>query len=176
MEGVIRDRLTDTEKERLNQRIAFFVDGGFSRRLAARAAILEQLHPALDVVETAARRRTGVDRVAGVSFGLVEALELQWLRRQIEVLEVSGQWHAMSRANLRDELATHHNEMVERVLAECGRKKDPAAAWLQAHGKRAEEVSTMLSSMKKQAEMDYATLSVAVRALGQLADDPTNEQ
>jgi glutamate dehydrogenase len=176
MEKIIRGRLTDTEKEQLHQRMAYFVDGGFSRRLAARAAILEHLYPALDVVETAARRRTGVERVARVSFGLVEALELHWLRRQIESLEVSGQWHAMSRANLRDELATHHNRLVERVLAECGRKKDPAAAWLQAHGKRAEEVSTMLSRMRKQAEMDYATLSVAVRALGQLADDPSNEQ
>ena len=171
MEAVIRDRLTEAETERLRRRTAYFVDGGFSRKLAARAAMLEHLFPALDVVETAARRRTGVDRVARVSFGLVEALELNWLRRAIEGLEVSGQWHAMSRANLRDELFTNHNHIVERVLAECGRKKDPAAAWLQEHGTRAGEVSTMLSRMKNEAETDYATLSVAVRALGQLGSD-----
>ena len=171
MEDTIRNNLTAEEMESLAGRTAFFDDGGFSRKLARRTALLEHLFPALDVVETAARRRTDVDRVARISFALGDLFDLNWLRREIESLLVSGQWHAMSRTNLRDELFGHHNRMVERVLAEHGRKKEPVAAWAQAHGKRIEEASTMLSRMKNQDEMDYATLSVAVRALGHVADD-----
>jgi glutamate dehydrogenase len=175
MEDVIRARLSPADAQALAEREARFAGGGFPRSLARRVALLDELFPALDIVETAARRRTGVERVAAVSFRLGEAFEMDWLRRHIESLEVAGEWHAMSRAILRDELITHHNRLVERVLAEHGRKKDPVATWIAAHGARAADVSTMLARMKNQAEMDYATLSVAVRFLGQLAEDKSHE-
>ena len=101
-------------------------------------------------------------------FGLGERLELNWLRRQVESLKVRGQWHAMSRANLRDELFAHHNEIVEKVLQVHGRKKDPVGAWAQNCAAELDRLARMLAAMKKQTEMDYATLAVAVRALGQL--------
>lgn len=176
MENTIRSGLSEAEEGALKLRMEPYVQGGFSRKLAEQTAMLETLFPALDVVETAARRRTGVERVARISFGLVEAFELDWLRRQIESLEVAGQWHAMSRANLRDELIAHQNRLVERVLVGHGRKKDPVAAWMQVHGKVAAEVSTMLARMKNQPDMDFATISVAVRSLGQLADEQNYEQ
>jgi glutamate dehydrogenase len=133
--------------------------------------MLDRLFPTLDVVETAARRRSDVGRIAQVFFGLGDALELKWLRRQVEALDVVGQWHAMSRANLRDELFTQHNRLVERVLQADGRKRDPVAAWLGDNAERVGLVQKMLRHMRSQAEMDYPTISVAVRALGQLADD-----
>ena len=169
MEGVIREKLSEAESAAMKQRAAHFSSGGFSRKLAARTAMLEYLFPALDVVETAANRRTTVERVARVSFGLDERLELGWLGKEIGSLQVAGRWQAISRANMREELIAHRSCMLERVLAEHGRKKDPVAAWLQARGAQAEDISTMLYRMKNQAEMDYAALSVAVRALGQLA-------
>ena len=130
MKNSIRGKLGEAEEAALRQRMEPYLQGGFSRKLAEQTAMLEALFPALDVVETAARRRTAVDRVARVSFGLADAFELEWLRRQIESLEVSGQWHAMSRSNLRDELIAHQNRLVERVLIEHGRKK---TRWLRGY-------------------------------------------
>ena len=66
--------------------------------------------------------------------------------------------------------------MVESVLTGHGRKKDPVASWIESRGARVPEISTMLAQMRSQGEMDYATIAVALRALGQLADDTSNEQ
>ncbi len=159
------------DAERTNERTQAFVDNGFSKQLAEQISMLDRVSPALDVVETAARRKTKVDRVAKVFFGIGETLELNWLRRQVENLDVAGQWHAMSRANLRDELFTHHNSLVERVLQSAGRKRDPVLAWLEANQQLVSGVSKMLAEMKNLDEMDYPTISVAIRSLGQLVDD-----
>jgi glutamate dehydrogenase len=148
-----------------------YLDGGFPRKLAEQTAMLDRLFPALDVVETAARRRSNVDRIAQVFFGLGDALELKWLRNQVEALDVVGQWHAMSRANLRDELFSQHNRLVECVLQAEGRKQDPVAAWIANNENLVRSVQRMLSEMRKQGTMDYPTIAVAVRSLGQLADD-----
>ena len=159
------------DAERTKERIQAFADNGFPKQLAGQIGMLDRVFPALDVVETAARRKTGVDRVAKVFFGIGEALELSWLRRQVEQLDVAGQWHAMSRANLRDELFTLHNNLVERVLQSAGRRRDPVPSWLETNQLQVNGVSKMLAEMKHHDEMDYPTISVAIRSLGQLVDD-----
>ncbi|MBT8057617.1 MAG: NAD-glutamate dehydrogenase [Xanthomonadales bacterium] len=175
MEKTVRDNLDEEARADLKACAERFVEGGFSRKLAARVALLRHLFPALDVVETAARRRTDVERVARITFALGKQVELDWIRRHIEALEVKGPWHAMSRASLRDELLHNHNLLVQQVLVAHGRKKNPVGAWLDAHGARVHELRTMLTRMKNQGEMDFATLSVAVRALGQAAEEPAVE-
>ena len=81
------------------------------------------------------------------------------------------QWHAISRANIRDELFSVHNHLVERVLHSDGRKKDPVASWMETNQATIKPVIDMLNEMKKSNEMDYPTISVAVRALEQLVVD-----
>jgi len=168
IEGFIGSNMSITEQEELKQSAQQYIDGGFNRKLASQVVMLERLFPALDVVETAARRRTDVNKVARVFFGLGDALNMKWLKKHVESLKVAGQWHAISRANLRDGLFSTHNHLVERVLQSEGRKKDPVGAWLEANQDETKPVLEMLNDMKKGAKMDYPTLSVAVRALDQL--------
>ena len=170
LEKTIPGSLQADELEQFAARQQPYLDGGFPKVLAARVVLLDHLFPALDVVETAARKNTSAQKVAQAFYGLGERLEINWLRRQVEMLDVAGQWHAMSRANLRDELFTQHNRLVESVLKQSGRKKDPVATWFERHQDAVDKVSYMMSRMRSQGEMDYATLSVAVRALGRLAD------
>ena len=152
----------------MKRQAQIYREGGFSRKLAEHTVMLERLFPTLDVVETAARRKTDVNRVARVFFGLGDALDLKWLRKQVESLEVVGQWHAISRANLRDELFSAHNHLVERVLHSDGRKNNAVASWMETNGETIKPVKDMLNNMKKSADMDYPMVSVAVRALEQL--------
>jgi len=171
VEKTIRRKLSADEVEQLDRQVRPYVDGGFPRKLAEQTVMLDRLFPALDVVETAACRRSDIDRIADVFFGLGDLLELKWLRRQVEALAVVGQWHAISRANLRDELFTQHNRLVECVLQAAGRKRDPLGVWEGAHAERIAAVQKIIRQMKNEGEMDYATLAVAVRSLAQLADD-----
>ena len=168
LEKSIGATMTAEENEELKRQVQIYREGGFSRKLAEHTVMLERLFPTLDVVETAARRKTDVNRVARVFFGLGDVLDLKWLRKQVESLEVIGQWHAISRANLRDELFSAHNHLVERVLHSGGRKKNPVVLWMETNGETIKPVKDMLNHMKKSADMDYPTVSVAVRALEQL--------
>jgi glutamate dehydrogenase len=171
LEKSIVETLTASEKAELTRRADEYVEGGFTRKLAERTVVLERLFPTLDVVETAARRRTDVDRVARVFFGLGDDLGLKWLRTQVESLKVVGQWHAVSRANLRNQLFSVHNGLVESVLKLDGRKKDPVAAWMKRQDEALMPVIHMLKDMKNNYEMDYPTLSVAVQALEKLTQE-----
>jgi glutamate dehydrogenase len=170
-EKVIRESLSEDESQALGQQMLPYVEGGFPRPLAEQIVMLERLFPALDVVETAASRRSDVARIAQVFFSLGDLLDLKWLRRQVEALQVVGQWHAMSRANLRDELFTAQNRLVESVLRCGGRKRDPVAAWAETHAERVAGMQKMLNQMKNHVEMDYPTVAVAVRSLGQMLDE-----
>jgi glutamate dehydrogenase len=167
----IHGLMSEQELEDMERQMLPYIEGGFTRELAAHTVMLERLFPALDLVETAVRRKTKVERVAKVFFGLGEELDLKWLREHVESLTVLGQWHAMSRANLRDELFSAHNHLVERVMHKAGRKKDPVADWLRANEVEVKPVKEMITHMRNHAEMDYPTISVAVRALEQLVAD-----
>ena len=134
---------------------------------------MQFLFPALDVVDTAARWNADVRQVADVFFGLGESLELRWLRSQVEALEVVGQWHARARANLRDELFTQQNLLVERVLKASGNEADPVSAWLKANEQSIKRVVDMMHDMKNHTDMDYATITVAVRSLSRLVSETT---
>ncbi|MEJ8566645.1 NAD-glutamate dehydrogenase [Elongatibacter sediminis] len=164
----MRDMLSETDVARITIEERLFMEGGFPAALARRVAILEHLFPALDVADTAAQRRMNVKSVARVYFGLGESLRIKWLREQLESLPVKGQWHAQARALLRDELFSQQNRLVERVLRESGKRKDPTAHWMQENDQAAGQLINVVSDMANLPAMDYATVSVAIRALGQL--------
>jgi glutamate dehydrogenase len=163
--------LTDDDRAQLESAMQPYLESGFPEDLARRVAVLPMLFPSLDVVETAAQRKTPVERVSQVYFGLGDELEFKWLRAEVEVLKVEGQWHAHARGNLRSELLSHHKLLVDRVLKSGGRSKDPVAKWLEDHADAVRGVKEMLQDMRGLPNMDYATLAVAVRSIGQLIED-----
>jgi len=146
-----------------------YIEGGFPAELARRTVMLHGLFPLLDVVETAAQRKMDVQNVARVYFELGESLSLKWLRDQFEILPVEGQWHALARANLRDELFSLQNVLVENVLREQGNREDAVARWRAKHEKQVSKLILMMNDMASLPAMDYATASVAVRLLDDLA-------
>ena len=158
----------DEDRERVAEIEAPFVEGGFPKKFARRIASLHLLFPMLDIVETAARQKLDEKKVAGVYHGLGDSLGLKWLRGQVESLGVEGQWHAHARGNLRDELYNHHRQLADRTILSCGIEGDPVACWIGKNHDDVERVIRMMDDMRNQPRMDYATLSVAVRSLGQL--------
>ena len=161
----ISHSLNAEEKAQVQERADPLIADGMPKTLAIQAARLHLLYPALDVVETAARRKADVLRVASVFFGLGDRLGLKWLRESVEKLPVDGQWHAHARGSLRDELYSQHRRLVRQVLEAFPDEKDPVRSWVEANDKTVEHVSLMLSDMQNLPSMDYATVSVAVRSL-----------
>jgi glutamate dehydrogenase len=168
MEKTIRSTMAPDERGAMEQEKQTRMEAGMPEPLANRIALLPYLLPALDVVETAAQRELPVQDVAQVYFALSELLQLKWLREQLENLPVKGQWHAHARAILRDELFSRHNQLVESILREFGRSRDAVGDWISKHEGRVKPIINFMNEMTDLPEMDYATLSVAVRSLGQM--------
>ncbi|OOG49227.1 NAD-glutamate dehydrogenase domain-containing protein [Rhodanobacter sp. C01] len=143
--------------------------------LALRLARLPELRAALDMAEVAQQSGQPMEKVAGVFFELGEALDLEWLRDQIEALPVEGHWHAQARGSLLDELNHQHRALALQVLALTGDRKDisPVQAWLQRDDASLQYTRSMLAEILTQ-NADYPIASVAVRRLAQLAQVPVN--
>jgi len=168
LEKKISHSLNVAEKEQVEEKAEPLIADGMPRALAIQAASLHLLYPALDVVETAAKRKADVLSVATVFFGLGDRLGLKWLRECVEKLPVEGQWHAHARGNLRNELYSQHRRLAGRVLEAFPNEKDPVGSWVGVNTKVVERISLMLSDMQNLPAMDYATVSVAVRSLEEL--------
>jgi len=146
---------------------------GLPPELALRLSRLPVLRPMLDIVEVAQQSGQPIDQVAGVFYELGEALDLEWLRDQIEALPVEGHWHAQARGSLLDELTHQHRALALQVLALAGSSKDvsPVQAWLNRDDATLKYTRNMLAEILTQ-NADYPIASVAVRRLAQLAQVP----
>ncbi|NND44576.1 MAG: NAD-glutamate dehydrogenase [Xanthomonadales bacterium] len=172
MQKIIVSNLSDEEREQVSNIAAPFTEGGFPKNFAQYIATLHLMAPALDVVSIASERGMDVEAVARVHFGIGEALGLKWFRKHVEALSVEGQWHAHARGILRDELYAHHRQLVDRVLDGAERDEaaqaDPVTYWIERHEVDVRRMTDMVQDMRNLANMDYATLSVAVRSLGHM--------
>ncbi|MEO8998174.1 MAG: NAD-glutamate dehydrogenase domain-containing protein [Rhodanobacter sp.] len=143
--------------------------------LALRLARLPELRAALDMAEVVQQSGQPMEKVAGVFFELGAALDLEWLRDQIEALPVEGHWHAQARGSLLDELNHQHRALALQVLSLTGERKDvsPVQAWLQRDDASLQYTRSMLAEILTQ-NADYPIASVAVRRLAQLAQVPVS--
>jgi glutamate dehydrogenase len=146
---------------------------GLPATLAIRLARMPELRSALDMVEVAQHSGHSIAAVASVFYELGEALDLEWLREQIEALPVEGHWHAQARGSLLDELNHQHRALALQVLALAGGSRDvsPVQAWLQRDDATLKYTRSMLAEILTQ-NADYPIASVAVRRLAQLAQVP----
>jgi glutamate dehydrogenase len=174
MESILQDSASEEEAALMEAQENVYTEGGFPAELARRTVMLYRLFPSLDVVETSAQRNMKVENVALVYFSLGDSLRLKWLSEQFENLPVKGQWHALARANLRDELFSIQNELVEQTLQEQGKHQDTVARWSANHQAQVTEVVNMLDDMARLPTVDYATATVAVRSLGMLLHSVKN--
>ena len=144
------------------------IAAGFTPALATAVARLGPLSSAFDIIEVASSHKCDLKLAARVYFGLGEALHLRWLQAQIEKLPVEGRWHANARGVMRDRLFTQHRALTAQVLSGSEREaSDPVAAWLEANRASLAYTLNMFDEMRS-TKMDYATMSVAIRRLGQL--------
>ncbi|HUB91376.1 MAG TPA: NAD-glutamate dehydrogenase domain-containing protein, partial [Dyella sp.] len=141
---------------------------GLPTDLALRLAKLPELRAMLDMVEVAQQTGQPTAKVANVFYELGHALDLEWLRGQIEALPVEGHWHAQARGSLLDELSHQHRALATQVLAykDGNGSASRVQAWLERDDPALKYTRSMLSEILTQ-NADYPIASVAVRRLAQ---------
>jgi glutamate dehydrogenase len=145
---------------------------GMTDRLAHFLAALPYLNSAMDIIELSLREKQPVMAVAQAHFALSDALHINWLMENVELLPVTGRWQAQARGVLRDELQAQQRQLVSTVLATAVAGKSPAdwvSSWLSRDDAALKYTLGMFTDMRSLSEMDFPTLSVAVRRLAQIA-------
>ncbi len=163
--------LTATSRASFDVDLEKWLGLGFPEELARKLAAVPVLAVALDVVEIALESGQSIERVARVFFDLGEALDMEWLRNQIERLPVESRWHAQARGALRDELAVQQRALVTQILA-ASRSGDASGegavkAWLERDDPQLQFTRGMLDEIRS-VDVDYPIASVALRRLAQL--------
>jgi len=167
----LHELLTQTGRASMGVDLEKWQGMGFPEELAKKLATLPSLEVAMDIIETSQESGWPVEHVARVFFDLGEALDIEWLRTQIEKLPVESRWHAQARGALRDELAVQQRAMVSQILAsEQGKQGADGAvsAWLQRDDPQLQFTRGMLDEIRG-VDVDYPIASVALRRLAQIA-------
>ncbi len=161
LEGADKHRRDDVRQHR-----RLGIPGGLVERLAA-LAVATQI---LDIIEIAADCDVAIGDVAPLYFELGRGLRLDWIRTKIEDLHVEGRWPAAARATLREHLARQQNALVRSILAHRGRQspRDALTDWLVKSKDEVARAQENLKDMDASGEIDFATLSVAIREIERL--------
>ena len=143
---------------------------GVPKSLAERIARLRSMTQVLDIAELS--RKFGVDPliVAGLHFELGRGLRLDWIREQIEELQVEGHWSALARGALRETLGREQRALLHEVLkrARDGDHRAALVEWLAASDASIVHLKRTLDEMRTSGPMDFATLSIILKQIGRL--------
>ena len=143
------------------------VPEGLSKRMASLAA----LRSGPDLVDISEQTGVAIESAATVYFRLGTALSLDWVREQIEKLAVEGHWQAVARSTLRDNIYDLQRKLCLQVLGKSS--KAPAGlvdSWLAKNEPAIAHVRSTVNDMRALAQMDFATLSVALQAVRAIAE------
>jgi glutamate dehydrogenase len=143
---------------------------GVPKALAERIASLRLFTQVLDIAALAHELAIDPLTVARLHFELGRGLRLDWIREQIEELHVEGYWSAMARSTLRETLGREQRDLLKTVLkrAEKGNHRAALAEWLAASNTGITRLKRTLDEMQASGQMDFATLSIALKEIGRL--------
>jgi len=164
--------LAPAESAALRRAAERFVAQGVPADLATRVASLSALHSGLDVIEVASAHDETVEAVAAVYFTLGARLDLHWLREQIGRLGAESHWQVLAQGALRDDLSSEQRHLSAQVLRHSSSGLDTEAvieAWVSDNRAAVTRYQGMLEDLKQVDAPDVAMLSVALRAIRNLA-------
>ena len=109
--------------------------------------------------------------VALVYFEIGRGLALDWIRDQIENLQVEGRWQAVARGTLRDNLYQLQATLTDQVIRNHRGTNpvDRVSTWLTRHQSQISHANQTLNDMRSGGNLDFATLSVALQEIRKLS-------
>ncbi len=167
---ILPELLVEDDLRSFKEMVQKYLEAGVPRETAKSISLLNSIYPALDITEIALNSKAKITHVASVYFNIGSTIALNWLRNQIELLEVDGHWPAVARGTLREDLYAMHRSLTAQVIALDGKSRAETSVnrWLQLHRDNIAHVEQTLNDMKSAGDRDFATLSVAVQEIRKL--------
>ena len=162
----------EAEGAALNERAAGFEALGAAPEIARRAAALDTLAAAGDLMLAARASGCSLEDAARIYFRLSERLSLSTLGAAAHKLPRDGQWPSQAAIAMLDELAALHADLLGSVLrAAASQSGDPEAAleqWSSSRKLALERVDRLKEELATAGQLDLAMLSVATSELRSL--------
>jgi glutamate dehydrogenase len=169
LEKLLPAVLPPSYREEWERAVAATTQEGASEELAAMLANTKVLGAALDIIELSEDAKVPMEEAAAVYFHTGERFRMPWIYSAIVALQVSSQWQALARTNLRDDAYRLHHLLAARILRHTG--ADPEArinAWVAEHEQKVQFVLGRLQELRSGNAADFPALVVAVRDLRKL--------
>lgn len=148
-----------------------FAGQGIPDQLALRVSAGLSTFGLLDVIEVAEPTEHGPARVAQLYYALSAHLGIDRMLGLITGLERGDRWHELARLALRDDLYASLRKITRDAARSGDLGADPVttiAQWEQRNTARLSRARATFTELSQAANVDLATLSVAVRALRRL--------
>jgi glutamate dehydrogenase len=160
--------LDRTDSGVFDENVARLVDAGVPDKLASWVAAMRWLPATFDVVAVATQIDAERRLVMQTYFELASRLELSWLRDRIYELPRTNRWESLTRAALRDDLASIQRRLTAQLLDSADARSgasDAIDAWWASREEAIERWLATLSDVKASRTYDATTLPVALREL-----------
>ncbi len=163
--------LSGTVSERLTASYEHYLELGAPEKLARQMSTLVYTTTLLDIIEIGGSKETGLKLAGGLYFELGRKLSLDWLKQSVDVLKADGQWQALARSALRDSIHDTQRQICRHLLGGARAKTptDIVHNWISDSRNGVTEYQSLIAEVRRTGDADYATLSVAIDKLRQLA-------
>jgi glutamate dehydrogenase len=172
LDGLSPSLIGEAENRAVGERAAAFEAPGAPADIAHRAAALETLAAAGDLVLAARSSGLGLELAIRLYFRLGERLSIASLVTAAHKLPREGQWAAQAAQAVQDELATLHADLLASALkASDPQQPDPEATlarWSEPRRLALERIDRLMEDLAAVPLLDLAMLSVATAELRSL--------
>ncbi|MEA2556212.1 MAG: glutamate dehydrogenase [Actinomycetota bacterium] len=143
---------------------------GVPEEVARRHAFQGELVHGPDIIAVSHATGRSPLEVASGFFLLGEALEIDWLEHQLELLAVGTRWQRWARQSCEDELFAVRRQLAEKVLEEAGGApiEEAVAGFLQTRAEPVARLQRFMRSLATEGVSDLAQLTVALRQVRSL--------
>lgn len=163
--------LTPIDRETLESEVNSLVSEGVPEKLAMATSRCEILFTSLDIVEAATKYNFSIADVAKTYYTLDSALELNWLRNQMNSYAIENQWDELARSGFRDDLDRAQRKLCVSVLKLKSKKlidksiDERIDTWLQQNKNLVSRWQNLLTEIKSSGNVYFITYSVVLREL-----------
>lgn len=164
--------LIGTEKENFETKLKSLTTADVSTEVALKIASARYIYSALNIILISTEQKANLHEVASIYFELAERLDLVWFRESINSYPVNEEWSILARSSFKDELDTKQRALTVSVLNSKEKEADIHVTienWLTAHHPALQRWQNIITQMRSITVIDAAMLTVAIRALDELA-------
>jgi glutamate dehydrogenase len=160
MGGAIREYLESLSRK--------FEEAQLAKEMAQRIATYRAIYTALNIIEVATQNQFDLLKTAQVYFAAGERINLLWFRDQIANDSREGDWNALARLTLRDELDYSQRALTVAIMSKESNEHDAQQlidCWTERNQHALERWHRLLALVHGSGTIDYIMFFIAIREL-----------